>query len=274
MSYFATLGLTKEPFSTSPDPDFFYHSVSHEAALKRLEIAIRLRRGLSLILGDVGTGKTTLSRALLQTFKDEPEFIFHMILDPSHKSEFQFLLSLVKMFGISSEFNSTLDFKEALQKYLFQKGVDENKTIILLIDEGQKISMENLEVLRMLLNYETNEYKLLQLVIMAQVELLPRVSRVRNFMDRVSLKYTINPLSEEEVRDLIFFRLKAAGYCYENNIFTNESIGLIYRATCGYPRKISLLCHDALEMAVMKERSVVDSDIIEELICERQEYAR
>jgi len=266
MSYYKVLGLEIEPFSTSPDPEFFYHSASHHTALKRLEIAIRLRRGLSLILGDVGTGKTTLSRALLQTFKDENDFIFHMILDPSHKSEFQFLLSLVKMFNIESPFKSTLDFKEALEKYLFQKGAEENKTIVLLIDEGQKITQENLEVLRTLLNYETNEYKLLQLVILAQVELLPRIRRIRNFMDRISLKYTINPLDEFETRDMIEFRLAKAGLSAQNQLFTDEAIKLIHQHTLGYPRQIARFCHDALEAAVMKEHLVVDGEIIQSII--------
>jgi general secretion pathway protein A len=272
MSYFNVLGLEKEPFSTSPDPEFFYHSTSHNTALKRLEIAIRLRRGLCLILGDVGTGKTTLSRTLLKGFQEENDFIFHMILDPSYKSEFQFLFSLVKMFDIVPAFKSTLDFKEALEKYLFQKGVEENKTIILLIDEAQKITPENLEVLRMLLNYETNEYKLLQLVIMAQVELLPRVKRIRNFMDRVALKYTINPLDEAETKEMIEFRLRQAGYRHENSLFTDEAVRLIYQQTQGYPRRIALISHDALESAVMKERGIVDAGIINELISHGREY--
>lgn len=266
MSYYKIFGLEKEPFSTSPDPEFFYHSASHDTALKRLEIAIRLRRGLNIILGDVGTGKTTLSRALLNAFKDESDFIFHLILDPSYKSEFQFLLSLVKMFGITPVFNSTLDFKESLERYLFQKGVEENKTIVLLIDEGQKINLENLEVLRTFLNYETNEYKLLQLVIMAQVELLPRVNRVRNFMDRVALKFTINPLDESETKEMIEFRLKQAGYNQQNNLFSDEAVRMIYQHTQGYPRRIALLCHDALETLVMKDKFVVDSEIINSLI--------
>ncbi|MFH1128594.1 MAG: AAA family ATPase [Candidatus Omnitrophota bacterium] len=266
MSYYKALGLQKEPFSTSPDPEFFYHSNSHETALKRLEIAIRLRRGLSLIIGDVGTGKTTLSRTLLQTFKDEHEFIFHMILDPNYKSEFQFLSMLVKIFNITPIFKSTLDFKEALEKYLFQKGVDENKTIILLIDEGQKISSENLEVLRMLLNYETNEYKLLQLVILAQVEFFPRIKRIRNFMDRVALKYTINPLGESEIKEMIKFRISQAGYNGHKELFTDDAIRLIYEQTQGYPRQIAILCHDALETAVMKERPAVDADIVRDAI--------
>lgn len=271
MGYFNVLGLDKEPFSTSPDPQFFYHSTSHNTALKRLEITIRLRRGLCLILGDVGTGKTTLSRTLLQTFKDENSSIFHMILDPSFKSEFQFLLSLVKMFDIVPPFKSTLDFKEALEKYLFQKGVEENKTIILLLDEGQKITSENLEVLRTLLNYETNEYKLLQLVIMAQVELLPRVKRIRNFIDRVALKYTINPLDESETKEMIEFRLRQAGFNGQNNLFTDEAIKLIFQYTLGYPRKIAMLCHDALETIVMKEVSVVDGQTINSLIASRED---
>lgn len=268
MSYYKVFGLEKEPFSTSPDPQFFYHSPDHNAALKRLEIAIRLRRGLSLILGDVGTGKTTLSRTLLNAFKDENDFIFHLILDPGFKSEFQFLASLVKMFGISTEFKSTIDFKEGLERYLFQKGVEENKTIVLLIDEGQKITPENLELLRMLLNYETNEFKLLQLVIMAQVELLPRVKRVRNLMDRVALKYTINPLDEQETKELIAFRLRQAGYNRDNSLFTDGAVRFIHEFTQGYPRKIAMLCHDCLETAVMRQAGTVDIDIVNSLIAE------
>ncbi|MCX5715106.1 MAG: AAA family ATPase [Candidatus Omnitrophica bacterium] len=274
MSYFKALGLEKEPFSTSPDPQFFYHSTSHNTVLKRLEIAVRLRRGLCLVLGDVGTGKTTLSRTLLQAFKDEPNFIFHMMLDPSFSSEFQFLLGLVKMFGITPAFKSTLDFKEALEKYLFQKGAEENKTIVLLIDEGQKITPENLEVLRTLLNFETNEYKLLQLIIMAQVELLPRIKRVHNFIDRVALKYTINPLDENETKEMIGFRLRAAGHKGPEPIFTDEAVQLVYFYTQGYPRKISMLCHDALETCVMQGGSKVDLAIINGLIAMREDHAQ
>jgi general secretion pathway protein A len=266
MSYYTVLGLEKEPFSTSPDPAFFYHSHAHESALKRLEIAIRLRRGLSVIMGDVGIGKTTLSRTLLQLFDNDDGFIFHIILDPNYKSEFQFLTNLVKMFKVEPEFKSTLDYKEAIEKYLFKKGVEENKTIVLLIDEGQKLTPDHLEILRILLNYETNEYKLLQLVILAQIELLPKLRRIKNFMDRVALKYMINPLDERETKEMIDFRLKQAGFNREAPIFTDEAIKLIYSHSQGYPRKISMLCHDALEAIVMKEKDAVDADVIQELI--------
>jgi len=266
MSYYKVLNLEREPFSTSPDPAFFYRSQSHDSALKRLEITIRLRRGLSVVLGDVGTGKTTLSRTLVQAFQGEDNFVFHMILDPNYKTEFQFLSSLIKMFRMKPEFRSTLDYKEAIEKYLFQKGVDENKTIVLLIDEGQKLNANQLELLRILLNYETNEYKLLQLVILSQMELLPRLRKIRNFMDRIALKYIINPLDEAETKEMITFRLKQAGYNGFQTLFTDEAVKLIYEHTQGYPRRIALLCHDCLETLIMNERSCVDYALINEII--------
>lgn len=266
MSYYEVLNLHKEPFSTSPDPYFFYLSSAHETAIRRLEIAVRLRRGLSLIIGDVGTGKTTLGRTLLQNFNQEDSFIFHMILDPTYSSEFQFLSNLGKMFGVAPHLKSTLDYKEAIEKYLFLKGVDENKTIILLIDEGQKLSPTFLELLRTLLNYETNEYKLLQLVILAQMEIMPKVKKIRNFFDRITLKYIINPLDEEETKDMIEFRLKQAGYGGPSGLFTDGAVKLIHEHTMGYPRKIAVLCHNALETAVMRDKKVIDEPVILEVI--------
>ncbi|MBN1872578.1 MAG: AAA family ATPase [Candidatus Omnitrophica bacterium] len=266
MSYYEVLNLKKEPFSTSPDPYFFFRSSAHETAIKRLEIAIRLRRGLSVILGDVGTGKTTLGRTLLQSFNQEDDYIFHLLLDPTYKSEFQFLSSLAKMFGVSSNCRSTLDYRDAIEKYLFQKGVDENKTIILLIDEGQKLTPTFLEILRTLLNYETNEYKLLQLVILAQMEVLPKIRRIKNFYDRITLKYIINPLDERETSEMIGFRLNQAGCDSGSNLFTKGAVKLIYEHTMGYPRKISVLCHNALEELVMKNKREIDESLMLEVI--------
>lgn len=270
MSYLTTLQLDREPFSTSPDPAFFYRSHEHYTALNRLEIAIRLKRGLSIVLGDVGTGKTTLSRALFQAFNGEQDYVFHMILDPAFKSEYQFLTHLTKLFGISPFFRSALDHREAIEKYLYHRCVEENKTVVLLIDEGQKLSLSHLEVLRTLLNYETNEHKMLQLVIMSQMELLPRIKKVRNFMDRVALKYIINPLDAYETGKMIDFRLRQAGYKDNRSLFSHEAVSRIYHFTQGYPRQISRICHHAVECLIMEDHEVVTGDLIDQIISEER----
>jgi general secretion pathway protein A len=273
MSYYAALGLSKEPFSTSPDPAFFFRSSPHAHALARLEIAIRLRRGLSLVLGDVGTGKTTLARMLLASIPQEDGFAFHMILDPSFESEYQFLLHLCRLFGVAASCKSTLDCREAIEHHLFQGGVVDGRTTVLIIDEGQKLSLDMLETLRMLLNYETNEFKLLQLVIFAQMELLGRVSRVRNFMDRVAMKYLLNPLSEQETAEMIHFRLRSAGLPAGQTLFSPEAVRAIHRASQGYPRQIALLCHQALEAQVMYDKPHVDEALIAELTHDEPRWA-
>lgn len=269
MSYYAVLGLKKEPFSSSPDPEFFYDSYEHKAALIRLLVEIRLRRGLSLILGDVGTGKTTLSRKLFQMLQVRPDILFYMIMDPTATSEELFLESLVRAFNIpdaATGQSSILDYKESLKKFLFQKGAEENKTVVLVIDEAQKLNPLSLEVLRVLLNYETNEYKLLQLVLFSQMELLPVIKAIKNFFDRIILKYVLNPLDEQETKDMIEFRLRQAGFNSNLKLFTDEAVSEIYRYSQGYPRRINLICHNALRALLAEDKTVVDPALIRELI--------
>jgi general secretion pathway protein A len=274
MSYFKVLGFEKEPFSTSPDPDFFYLSKEHESALANILIELRLKRGLSVILGDVGTGKTTLSRKLIQELKDRPDFIFHIILDPSFESEEPLLTSLVKNFEITLSNDTPLGIvalREGLERFLFQKGVTENKTVTLIIDEAQKLNESSLEVLRVLLNYETNEFKLIQLVLLGQLELHAKITEIANFFDRISFKYTLNPLDFEETREMIEFRLKQAGYSSSMHLFLDEAIKEVHQYTRGYPRRITMLCHRALKTLVLKNKFVIDAALIQEIINEEIE---
>ncbi len=271
MSYYKILGLEAEPFSTSPDPQFFYQSKEHKSVLYRLRIAVELRRGLSLVLGDVGTGKTTLSRKLAQLLKSESGLIMTMVLNPIYESEKQFLADLAERFGIQVNTHTAgqptvLDYLKAIEKFLFEKCVEGNKTIVLLIDESQKLTDPCIEMLRTILNYETNECKILQLILMGQMELLPRISNIKNLWDRISLKYMLNPLDEEEVKELIEFRLKQAGYASKYLLFTDGAINAIYDHTQGYPRRIAMLCHDSLEHLVMHNKGIVTAEIIQDIL--------
>ena len=268
MSYYQILGLEKEPFSTSPDPAFFYQSRAHRTALANLMIELQLKRGLSVILGDVGTGKTTLGRKLIQMLRERNSYLFHLILDPTYPSEEIFLVALTRTFGI--EFYSSqptiLDLRESLERFLFRKGIQEGQTVVLIIDEAQKLNPLSLEILRILLNYETNEFKLMQLVLLAQMELMPHLNGMQNLLDRISLKYVLNPLNEEETKEMINFRLREAGYKARMDLFLGEAVKEIYCYTHGYPRQVAMICHKALKLLIMKRREVVDRELIHEII--------
>jgi general secretion pathway protein A len=265
MSYYRILGLHDEPFSTSPDPSYFFLSAQHKAALTRLRIALSLKRGLSVIVGDVGTGKTTLSRKLSQILREEPDVCFHMILNPYFKTQKQFLTRLVSILHAPVDPKKTtgLDCIEAVEQFLYKTGVQEKKRIVLLIDEAQLLPDYVLEILRILLNYETNEYKILQLVLVGQMELVPVLSRMPNFWDRIALKCVINPLDLAEAKDLIRFRLQQAGY-QGTGLFAEEAVRLIHQHTKGYPRQMSMMCHNLLEMLVMRDRAIVDEAMVRE----------
>lgn len=267
MSYYRILGLHDEPFSTSPDPSYFFLSAQHKAALTRLRIALSLKRGLSVIVGDVGTGKTTLSRKLSQLLREEPDVCFHMILNPYFKTQKQFLSRLVSILHapIDPKKTTGLDCIEAIEQFLYKTGVQEKKRIVLLIDEAQLLPDYVLEILRILLNYETNEYKILQLVLVGQMELVPVLSRMPNFWDRIALKCVINPLDLAEAKELIQFRLQQAGY-QGAGLFAEGAVRLIHQHTKGYPRQMSMMCHNLLELLVMRDRTIVDEALVREAI--------
>ncbi len=270
MSYYRILGFEKEPFSTSPDPEFFYSSREHERTLTNVLIELRLKRGLSVVLGDVGIGKTTLSRKLVQDLRKREDCLFHIMLDPSFESRTSFTQSLVKNFGVPFESvqPSLTEMREGLERFLFQKGVVEQKTVILIIDEAQKLDPMSMEVLRLLLNYETNQFKLLQLVLLGQTELLNSIQKIPNFMDRVSFKTRLVPLDFDETKELIFFRIEQAGYRARMDLFLEEALKEIYQASQGYPRQVTMLCHKALKAMLMKNRPAVDREIVHAIIQE------
>lgn len=257
MEYYRTFNFNREPFSNSPDPVLFYSSRQHLEALQQLEIAIRLKRGLNLITGEVGTGKTTLCRQLIQKINFDPGIEYHLILDADFKSSSDFLNTILKFFT-GTHFLGCDDnhLKEEIKNYLFSKGVDENKITVLLIDEGQKLPDFCLEILRELLNYETNSQKLLQIVIFAQKELEKVIEPLENFVDRINFRYDLHPLNFKETKGLINFRINASfPEGYRATIFTYTAFFVIYSLTRGYPRKIINLCHHVLLALIVQNKS-------------------
>ncbi len=260
MDYFSVLNLNKEPFSNSPDPDFFYHSAEHVGCLQKLEISLLLRRGLNVIIGEVGTGKTTLCRQIIRRFSKHDEIDTHLILDPHFVDANEFLITVANMFTGKKPLKSSNNWqvKEYIKQNLYRSGVDQNKTTILIIDEGQKIPIFCLEILREFLNYETNEFKLLQIVIFAQVEFEKTVQKLPNFADRINLYHYLKPLNFRDTCKMIKFRLEQSrGSGKRLELFSLAALAAVYRASGGYPRKIINLCHQTiLTMIIQNKKSV------------------
>jgi general secretion pathway protein A len=258
MDYFSILNLKKEPFSNSPDPEFFYHSRQHLDCLQKLELSLLLRRGLNVIIGDVGTGKTTLCRQLIRRFAQKEEMETHLILDPHFLNASEFLGTVTKMLVGKKPAAGSHDWqvKEHIKQYLFRKGVDQKKTVVLIIDEGQKIPAFCLEILREFLNYETNEFKLLQIVIFAQKEFESTIHQYPNFADRINLFHQLKPLTFNDTRLMIKFRLEKSSTARRQlNLFTYPALWAIYRISGGYPRRIINLCHQSILSMIIQNRS-------------------
>ena len=260
MDYFSILNLNREPFSNSPDPDYFYHSRQHLDCLQKIELSLHLRRGLNVILGEVGTGKTTLCRQLIRRFAQRKEMETHLILDPLFKDGADFLATVTQLLSGKRPAEGTTDWqvKEFIKHSLFRKGVDQKKTTVLIIDEGQKIPVFCLELLREFLNYETNEYKLLQIVIFAQTEFESVIREHPNFADRISLCHHLRPLSLSDTRMMIRFRLEKSSSTPQNlNLFTLPALIAIHRVTGGFPRKVINLCHQCILAMIIQNRKKV-----------------
>ena len=261
MEYYSILNFKKEPFSNSPEPEFLFSSPQHTGCLQNLEMSIRLRRGLNVVIGDIGTGKTTLCRKLIQNFSSTPpdseEIETHLLLDPSFNSAIEFLQTVALMLGNKDSNNreSEWQLKEKIKNYLFAKGVDEGKIVVLVIDEGQKIPGDCLEILREFLNYETNNYKLLQIIIFAQKEFKFILKKRANLFDRINLLYYLKSLNFKQTRAMIKFRLAVArNFEIAPPIFSFWGYAAIYLATGGYPRKVVSLCHEVILRLIIRNK--------------------
>ncbi len=263
MRYYELIGLQREPFAMTPDPEFFFESKAHGEILNRLEITLRLNRGLCVINGGIGTGKTTLSRLLLSRFVDfGKNFQFYLIMDPTWENTREFLVYLKRLFGLRGSSLYQSEMLNQLENFLIDHAVKRNKQIVLIIDEGQKMGADQIEVIRTLLNFETNRRKLIQVVIFAQPEFRDTVDAHENFKDRIAFGSTIPPLDEEDTLAFIDYRVKEAGYNRDEPLFGKAAKELIFKQTGGFPRKIVNLCHHLIVDMLVYNKDSVDGELV------------
>lgn len=257
MEYYKLLDFTIEPFSNAPDPRLFYHTRQHLEVLQKLEISIRLKRGLNVVIGDIGTGKTTVSRQLIQEISNDKNMDYHLILDPGFSSTQAFLAHIHGLLtqDIPENDLDVNSLKENIKAHLYTRGIDESINTVLVIDEGQKLSLENLEVLRELLNFETNDQKLVQIIIFAQNEFNGSLEKVKNFQDRINFKYHLTFLNFTESKGLIQYRLhQSFAQGKQRPVFSTAAFVAIYSATKGSPRKMITLCHQIILTLITNDR--------------------
>ena len=262
MSYLELLSLSREPFSNSPDPEAFYAAETHSLCLNRLEIAIRLKRGLNVVLGDVGTGKSTLCRKLVQTLSEKPGFTVFCLLDGGAESAASFLKILCTHFGVTWDGTDTAQAIEQIENRVLKLALEDKRQLVLLIDEGQKLTPEALEVLRVLLNFETNTEKLLQIIIFAQPEFRSVMDSMPNFRDRVNECLTLTALPEKEAVALLEHRLALSGGDAARKLFTPAAMKALYKAGNGRPRPMIRLAHQALLGMIMTNKKAVDAKLV------------
>ncbi len=276
--YLNYYGLTDNPFSIAPNPDYLFMSTRHKQALAHLTFGLNESGGFVMLTGEVGTGKTTVSRKLMQDLGDDTQMA--VILNPT-LSALELLATVCDELGIKySSNNASLKvFTDLILAKLAHNHEDGINTV-LLIDEAQHLLPEVLEQLRLLTNLETNREKLLKVVLIGQPELqqLLRRNELRQLAQRVTARYHLLPLSQQEVTQYIEHRWSVAGGM--TSCFTNSAVAELFYISGGIPRVINLLCDRALSLGYSLQRPFIDHQIIvsssfqvlgEDIVMQRQQ---
>ncbi len=255
-------GLNELPFENVPDPRFMYHSTQHEEALMRLLYATKAQKGAAMLSGEVGCGKTTVSRAFVQELSSE-EYEVGIIANPS-MAALDFLKEILYQLGIEKTADSKPELLHILNDAMLQN-LNKKKKTVLIVDDAQAIEdVVTFEELRLLLNFQLNNQFLLTLILIGQPELRDKVVKIPQLDSRISIRYHLKPLDIKETAQYILFRLKIAGM--QRNIFTKEAIEKIHEYTGGVPRKINNTCDLSLLVGFSKKIELIDSKIIQQLI--------
>jgi general secretion pathway protein A len=250
-------GLKEYPFSIAPDPHYLYLSEGHREALAHLVYGINSDGGFILLTGEVGTGKSTICRCLLEQLPENTEVAF--ILNPKLTVE-ELLATICDEFAIPyPEGNrSNKVFVSAIYEYLLHIP-EKGRRAILVIEEAQNLSMEVLEQIRLLTNLETSQRKLLQIIFLGQPELRKMLAhpQLRQLSQRVTARYHLGPLSKDETFAYVNHRLSVAGLA-RGQLFSKGSLKLLFHLTGGIPRLINVICDRALLGAYVQGKDQVD----------------
>lgn len=254
--------LQKFPFENVPNPNFLYHSPQHEEAILRLFYAVQHRKGGALLTGEVGAGKTTVSRALINKLPED-EYEVLTIVNPALDSIELIRAILLKM-GLDANSNSKSTLLENLYERLVQNSNTGINTII-IIDEAHLIeSRATFEELRMLFNIQSEDQFLITMIIMGQPPLIKKISALKPLDERIAIKYHLDPLNFENTVRYIIFRLKKAGA--SRGIFTKRSLRDIYQYSRGIPLRINNLCDRTLLIGLMRKTKLINSKIVSDAI--------
>ncbi|KPJ90198.1 MAG: hypothetical protein AMJ53_14540 [Gammaproteobacteria bacterium SG8_11] len=257
-------GLRETPFSIAPNPRFLFMSERHREALAHLVYGINSDGGFILLTGEVGTGKTTISRCLLDQIPEHSNIA--MILNPKLLAG-ELLATICDELHIKyPEGNDSIKvYIDCIFQYLLEQNAQGRKTVV-IIEEAQNLTPDVLEQLRLLTNLETNQRKLMQIVMLGQPELLDILAQpeLRQLEQRITARYHLMPLTQKETIDYVNHRLGVAGARERDPIFTLSALKQIYKYSEGVPRKVNLLCDRALLGAYVHNEKIVDAKTVKQ----------
>jgi len=258
--YLKYFGLSEKPFGLTPDPLFYFETETHREALSHLDFLLGQKEGFALVYGDVGLGKTTISRIFLSSL-DENIYNTALILNPI-MDEDELLRTILKELGLKTNGSSRKELYDALECFLLKEH-RMGKETVLVIDEAQLLSNELLEFIRVLSNMETEKEKILRTVLFAQPELVERLKEpsMRHLAQRITVTYKLKPFSERDVRHYITYRLIKAGSKGTPG-FTKGAARLIYKASNGYPRLVNILSDRCMLSVYSKSKAIVNKKTV------------
>jgi type II secretory pathway predicted ATPase ExeA len=262
LSYEQFFKLTEQPFSTAPDSRFFFDSTPHKEALLKILHAAETMKGLMIIIGDIGTGKTLLARRALEEMEKQDQYVVSLLVMVHSEITPDWLLKrIAQQIGIEKPAGK----KEELLPQFYSRLMEINeagKKAVIVIDEANMLKTKEIfEEFRGLLNIEMPGKKLLTLILIGMADLEEHICLDTAFQQRIAIKHYLKKLNREETYNYITYRMKVAGAQYE--IFSDMALEAIYSYTAGTPRLINIVCDNALFEAFLLKKDKVDLSIIE-----------